>query len=290
MSKVNLHIHSKLSLDGSLTINDIIDKCITIGISYISITDHDNCDTYKELKTSLHDKQCTLIYGIEADAIIGDITYDILCYGFNIDNVSKWAKEQYGTIETRQTKIYNKLVELCKESKIELDNKKTYIPSEEFAHTAIFRMIKNADFFKKYNISSVNEFYRLSTMDKNFPLYINMNIVWPTIDTLSKVIHDNGGKIFLAHPYKYAKGLSVAKLLDTCSSYIDGIEICNEPKNEAEVKHLYDYAKKNNLLISAGSDFHSIKRNETLNTEFLNDEMINDIKEWIQSVPGKVEL
>lgn len=294
MKKINLHTHSKHSLDGNLDINGIILECFTNGIFYLSITDHDNCDAYSDLDLDKININGTLVYGMEADAIINDVTYDILCYGFTLDKVSAWAKEQYGTIASRQMKIYTKLVEVCKSLNLALDDSNPYDPEKEFAHAAVFRMLENTNenqkFLNKYNISNINDFYRLSTMDNNFPLYISMNIVWPTIDVLGKIIHANGGKIFLAHPYKYIKGKNVDEILDSCMQYIDGIEICNESENEEQVIHLYNYAKQNNLLISAGSDFHASKKHNDINVDYLSEEMSKDIESWINEVPGKIRI
>ena len=294
MSKINLHTHSNHSLDGILDINEIVNQCLANGISYLSITDHDNCDTYSDIDLNKISENGTLVYGMEADAIINNVTYDILCYGFELEKVSSWAKEQYGTIATRQMKIYNKLVEICKELNLVLDETIPYDPDKEFAHAAIFRMLstteENQRFLSKYNLSNVSDFYRLSTMDNSFPLYVDMNIVWPTIDVLGKIIHDNGGKLFLAHPYKYAKGINVDEILDSCSPYIDGIEISNEPESEDEVKYLYEYATQKGLLISAGSDFHGSENHSNLNVNYLTEGMENEIESWINEVPGKVRV
>lgn len=294
MSKINLHTHSKYSLDGNLDINGIVNEGFTNGISYLSVTDHDNCCAYADLDFDNIDDAGTLVYGMEADAIINDVTYDILCYGFKLDKVSTWAKEQYGTIASRQMKIYAKLVERCNSLNLVLDDSIPYDSEKEFAHAAIFRMLgttgKNQSFLDQYDISSINDFYRLSTMDCNFPLYINMNIVWPTIEELGKIIHANGGKLFLAHPYKYTKEMNIDEILDSCSPYIDGIEICNEPENQEQVNHLYDYAKRNNLLVSAGSDFHGSKSHSNMRVDYLSEEMEKDIESWIYKVPGKVKI
>lgn len=294
MSKINLHTHSKYSLDGNFGINELINECFANGIYYLSITDHDNCNTYYDLDLSKITNNGTLIYGMEADAIIDGVTYDILCYGFEIEKVSLWAKNYYETVASRQMKIYNKLVERCKELNLKLDNSIPYDSEKEFAHAAIFRMLEtideNQNFFNKHNISNINDFYRLSTMDSDFPLYIDMSIVWPTIEILSKIIHDNGGKLFLAHPNKYVKGMSVDEILDACSPYVDGIEISNESENAEEVKHLYEYAKRKGLLVCAGSDFHGSENHRNMNVSHLNDEMENDIENWISEVSGKIEI
>lgn len=139
---INLHTHTNHSLDGVLDINEVLNICEENNISYVSITDHDTCDAYKEIKDAIYTG--TIINGIEVDALIGKETYDILCYGFNLENVSKWAKEQYTTIEERQTKIFNVLKQICKDNNIALDETTPYNPKTEYAHAAIFRMLNNS--------------------------------------------------------------------------------------------------------------------------------------------------
>ena len=292
MKKFNLHTHSNHSLDAVLNINEIINKGFSNNIDYTSITDHDNCDAYFELDKSKIEKHGTLIYGMEADAVINNVTYDILCYGFNLKPVADWAKEQYGTIASRQIKIYKKLLELCNNLNLELDNSTMYNPDKEFAHAAIYRMLKanskNTEFLNKYELNSISDLYRKSTMDTNFPLYIDMTIVWPTIEKLAEIIHKNGGKIFLAHPYRYAKTGNVINILNSCYKYIDGIEIYNDPKDFNEVKSLYAFAKSHNLLVSSGSDFHGNEKHNIIDVDILPNEMQKDIESWIININGKV--
>ena len=106
-----------------------------------------------------------------------------------------------------------------------------------------------------------------------------MHIVWPDIKELLEIIHNNGGKVFIAHPYRYNK--DVMEVLDEVKDYVDGIEICNNPNSKEEVEFLYNYAKKNNLLVSCGSDYHGNNR-YSLECEYLNDYMVNDILNWIE--------
>ena len=76
---------------------------------------------YLEEKADLKDEEYYAV-GLGASGYIdniryiNNITYDILCYGFDIDKVNIWATTQYGTIESRQTKIYYKLVDICKKA------------------------------------------------------------------------------------------------------------------------------------------------------------------------------
>lgn len=141
MSKINLHMHSNHSLDGKLSPNEVINKALASEITYLSITDYDNCYAYLELALNNTLNSGTLVYGMKADTIINDVTYDILCYGFELENVRTWTREQYGIVATRQVKIYRNLVEKCKSLKLVLAESVPYNPEEKFAHAAIFRML-----------------------------------------------------------------------------------------------------------------------------------------------------
>lgn len=273
--KINLHIHSNHSLDGEFDVNELIDRFKREKFDIISITDHNICQAYKELKSS---NDIKVINGIEADAIINNHTYDFLCYDFDLDNVYQYALEKYETVEKRQKKIFNALVELCQTKQIELNNIDSYNPNKEYAHATIYRML-NREFLDTYKILSVGDFYRLSTIDETFPLYLDMQIVWPDIRELLDVIRSNNGKVFLAHPYRYNQ--PVKTVLDEAKDFVDGIEICNNPETKEEVEFLYKYAKDNNLLVSCGSDYQNDER-YSMECNYLTEAMIQDVLRWIK--------
>ena len=100
--KINLHTHSNYSLDGELDVNNLINILKKNKFDIISITDHNTCEAYKYINQNLDIK---IITGIEADAIVNNHTYDFLCYNFKLDEVDKYTKEKYESIEKRQRKI-----------------------------------------------------------------------------------------------------------------------------------------------------------------------------------------
>ena len=46
---IDLHMHT-LNSDGTDSVVDILKKAEKLKLEYISITDHDNCNGYEELK------------------------------------------------------------------------------------------------------------------------------------------------------------------------------------------------------------------------------------------------
>ncbi len=287
-STLDLHMHSNHSLDGNLDVNIILDKCAEKGLKVVSITDHDSCDAILDINKTNFDG--TIINGMEADALVGKLTYDILCYDFDLEPVSKWAHDQYGTCESRQTKIFDKLCEICNELGLKLDNSIPYQAESEYAHAALFRMLEVVPESKAYldslNIKTVTDLYREGTVNEKFPLYIDMHLVWPSIEEVRDIIHQNGGKIFLAHPFNYGKDTNPIEILNACLPYIDGVEVCNG-STEEQVKFLYNYAKEHNLLMSAGNDFHGSEKHSELGVTNITKEIEDKIYSWVNQAKHK---
>ena len=80
----------------------------------------------------------------------------------------------------------------------------------------------------------------------------------PMYKDVANIIHKAGGLVFLAHPYEYRFEDTIG-FIERLKSEIqlDGIE-CFHPSSEEDYSSsiLVEYAKKNNLYISGGSDYH----------------------------------
>ena len=254
MKKINLNLQSNYSLNTKGTVEDIIREFSDFDI--ISITDHNSVKSCYELENNSTVK---FINGLEADATIGDYTFDYLCYGFDLERVNEWVSKTFMTIGERQQRIYDKLVGLCENKGIKLDLSMEYDSGAEYAHEAVFRMLPD-DFKKMYGLIGSDDFYRKGTIDKSFPLYVDMSFLWPSLKELIDVIHSNGGLVFLAHPKRYK--FDYKKVLDLNKDMVDGIEISNNPESGQDVEELYNYAIDNNLKITYGTNYDGIKHTD----------------------------
>ena len=64
----DLHMHTKLS-DGNLSVEELVTLCKRKGLQCISITDHDNLDSYKLAQKPAEEAEIELIPGIEISAV-----------------------------------------------------------------------------------------------------------------------------------------------------------------------------------------------------------------------------
>ena len=98
---------------------------------------------------------------MECDVCESGVTFELLAYNFEPFKTLEWSYSVYGTLEDRQTKIKNALVDIAKKAGYKVDE------SKEFAHKYVYEnmlnIATNKSLFDKYNITTLTDFYNLST-------------------------------------------------------------------------------------------------------------------------------
>lgn len=91
--------------------------------------------------------------------------------------------------------------------------------------------------------------YLIYGIDENF-LYENRYLYEMSIKTFHDYVRDTTVLIYQAHPFRIAS-------FPEKPEYLDGIEVYNgNPRHESHNEKAADYAKKHNLKMLSGSDFH----------------------------------
>ena len=270
--KIDLHMHTNFSAcaNADNSWQNLLEKAEFEKIDILSVTDHNTCDFYTILKNNDVSKIFSgkIIAGIELDVVEDGIAFELLAYNFNISLVSDWAQKTYGTLQNRQNKIKDLLISKIRDYSLKID-KEIILDEKEYAHKCVYEsMIKykeNLKFFKDYTINNFSDFYRISTENKNFPLYISIENIFPGMKEVISIIHKAKGVVVLAHPYNYKSNANVEKLLCIAKdSGIDGIEVFHPSCNCDQTLYLQNYAKKYNLIITGGSDYHGIEKHNNM--------------------------
>lgn len=268
---IDLHIHSTNS-DGSKTVKEILTEAQNLGLTTISLTDHETCGAYNELeRINIKDYfKGNIINGIELKSQYKDIVLDILGYGIDYKEMSKYLEECYKGM-TREKIQESQLKEFYK---IGLKNKLTLRPIDElnwdrtrdWASIVFYNEIKShlenkskvpSDLWEDFK-NFKNNHYHI----KGNTFYINMAKDYPKIEKIIDIIHQSGGKAFIAHIYQYKEiENKILELKEIISKYsIDGIECYHSIFSNSESEKLQKFAKSHNLLISGGSDYHGINK------------------------------
>ena len=95
---IDLHIHTNNS-DGSDSVIEVLKKAEKLGLKTISITDHDTCRAYEELKNIDIKKYYSgnIIKGVELRCFYNRRIIELLGYNIDPQKMQEWLDDFYKT-------------------------------------------------------------------------------------------------------------------------------------------------------------------------------------------------
>jgi len=242
----DLHTHTSFS-DGSFHPEELVAAAKKIGLRWLGITDHDTVDGVRHLyENGLYPcRGINIISGVELSA--NHPERDIHIVGYNIDIYNEALSEMLEKILEARWERFSQIVKILQSKRYnirEADILKTADTSRSIGRAHIARALIKIGAFK-----SVRDVFD-KLLAKGKPAYVPRYL--PEVDEIIDVIHQAGGAATLAHP----KLIGDDALVEELCTKVDGIEVyypCHRPE---DVQHYFFLAKKYNLLITGGSDFH----------------------------------
>ena len=264
---IDMHMHTTYS-DGADSLIEVLKKAESLKLEYISITDHDTCEGYKELAKLDVKKYFSgqIINGVEIKCAYKKRLIEILGYKVDTKVINNFMEEFHKTKskEILQQKYFDILHERCKDMGLVMSKKEDieFNPKTDWASIKIYNDIKAHeenklkvpdDFWSEFNI-----FSKKYCGDVNYPLYIDKSEDYLQLDEAIKLVKDAGGLVFLPHIFIYKWAEDKKKLLDDIvAEYdIDGIECMHSEFSQDDIDYLLEYTQKNNFYRSGGSDYH----------------------------------
>lgn len=262
---IDIHMHTIYS-DGCNTVEEVLKMCEEKKLEYISITDHDTCKQYEDeaLKNNKIFKG-KIIKGSELHAVFQNKSIEILAYNIDTKVLNEWFSKYYSDekLKEQQKIFYKRLLDICDKHGIIYDESKIEKPKkpsdyvEQPIYIEVLRHKENYEILGEF-AESFSKFYRKGLANPESSYFMNHIEFRPPYKEVIDIIHKAGGKAFLAHPFEY-KFENTIQFIDDLrkEKELDGIE-CFHPSSEEENKKeaLVNYARKNNLYISGGSDYH----------------------------------
>lgn len=256
--KKDLHLHTYYS-DGTLSPQEVIDRWAATDYRLIAITDHDGIEGSAEGIRYARDLDIDFIPGIEFDSA-DEVGRDmhILGYGFDYDSPElrealDWIILERAARNDRMLEAINGLgYDLSLDDLVRI-NEGRYIGKPTFARALVEKgYIENAEtafrtIFREPEVRRI----RKKTLRS---------------EEVIDIIHAAGGLAVLAHPMEqrhldetynqFRERLPI--ILDRMRSYgVDGIECFHPSADDVQAEVLEKYARKHDLIVTAGSDFHT---------------------------------
>lgn len=267
---VDMHIHTLYS-DGDKTVKEVLEMCEKKKLEYISITDHNTCKQYEDEGFKKNYYTGKIIKGVEMNATFINKKIEVL--GYNIKEpkiIEEWSQKFFSeeVLKQQQEESKIKLLSICDKKGLIYDANKIEknIPVTDYITIYIYKELmrhkENYEILGEFT-ESLNVFIRKGLMNPDSEYYTGSdNVTKPMYKDVVEIIHNAGGLAFLAHPFEYRLENTIDfmdKLMK--EKKIDGIE-CFHPSAEVDnrIEILVEYARRNNLYISGGSDFHGSKK------------------------------
>ena len=264
MNKIDLHMHTSISNDGTYTPEVIVKMCHEAGLEIFAIADHNSTKAYRIAKPIADEYGMKLIPAVELDCHIDGINLHVLGYGIDPDHPAFDAYEEEILTQERNSSQF--VVDKIRELGIHLDDEALnrvqihgVITGEMIAEVALedSRNVENKLLYPYREGGSrsqnplVNFYWDYCAQGKvaYYPIQFR------TIDEIIKMIKDAGGFAVLAHP-----GNNIKTNVDVFNKIINkgviGVEVYSSYHSPEVIEHYHKLALEHNLIMTLGSDFH----------------------------------
>lgn len=248
--KYDLHCHSTAS-DGSLSPTEVIQRAQQMGVTSLSLTDHDTINGQAEAAQAALASNINFIPGIEIST-----TWENKCFhivGLNIDH-------EHTALVTGIQSLQTLRAERAKKIALKLEKKRIPNAYESVIKDAKGGMVTRAHFA---NSLLLNRY--VSTQQEAFDRYLGkgkpafVSTVWPDLHDAIDWINQAGGVAVIAHPLRYKMTASWMRRFLSFFKQAggQGIEVITGRSTPDEIRRAMLYANQYELTASVGSDFHT---------------------------------
>jgi predicted metal-dependent phosphoesterase TrpH len=253
MSRIDLHLHTTHS-DGSLSPTQVLGLAHKAKVTALAITDHDIVSGIPEAIAAGAELGIDVIPGVEISSCIDTSELHIL--GYCIDWQDPELIRRLTTLResrhTRNPQIIERLRSLGLD--VTYDEVRALAGTDSVGRPHIARLLMD----KKYVTSAKDAFDRY--LAEGRPGYVARELPKPA-DAIAW-IRAAGGVAVLAHPtWAKVSGEGLNTLLTTLKGDgLGGIEVHYSTHTKRQTTEYLDLAKRLNMLVTGGSDFHGVTK------------------------------
>lgn len=253
MSRIDLHLHTTHS-DGSLPPAEVLALAAKAHVTALAITDHDITTGIPEALAAGIELSIDVIPGVEISSFNGKSELHILGYYLHWQNPSFEAR--LATLRASRHRRNPLVIERLRSLGLDV----TYEEVRELAGTESVGRPHIAQLLmqKKYVTSAKDAFDRY--LAEGRPAYVARELPTPT--EAIGWIKEAGGVAVLAHPtWTKETGDGLHALVTTLKEAgLGGVEVHYSTHTKPQTSQYLDLAKKLDLLVTGGSDFHGLTK------------------------------
>ena len=249
---IDLHLHSTCS-DGTFSPEDVVRRAVDLGLSVISLTDHDSTEGVPEAQAFGQARGVAVIPGAELSTEAENKDLHILAYFVDIAHPA-FVRCLQTFRDARVQRAERMVAKLNRMGvRIRMDQVLAKAGKGAVGRPHVADVMLEEGF-----VFSTNEAFN-KYLGYAKPAYQPKYALSPAeaID----VIHAAGGLACLAHPLLYARDDLIPGLVDLG---LDGIEVMHTKSGPAEIARYSEMADQYGLLKTGGSDCHGDGRGDSV--------------------------
>ncbi|HSF66608.1 MAG TPA: PHP domain-containing protein [Nitrospiraceae bacterium] len=253
MSRIDLHLHTTHS-DGSLSPAEVLQLAHKAKVKALAITDHDIVSGIPEAITVGAELGIEIIPGVEISSCFGNSELHIL--GYCLHWQDRELNHRLTSLRESRHNRNPQIIERLRSSGLDVtyEEVQALAGTDSIGRPHIARLLME----KQYVTSAKDAFDRY--LAEGRPAYVARELP-PPADAIAW-IRAAGGVAVLAHPtWAKVSGEQLSTLLTTLKDEgLGGIEVHYSTHTKRQTMEYLDLAKRLNLLVTGGSDFHGITK------------------------------
>ncbi len=243
----DLHIHTIFS-DGTFTPQEVVSRAKTLGLTAISITDHDSVDGIEAAMRAGEQSGVEVLSGVELSAWVAGDEMHIL--GYLIDHTDQELGVTLGRIREFRERRAEEMILKLRKMGVLLDMEEVL---EEAGLGAIGRP-HIAEVLVKNGYAEYYEEAFLKYIGDGCPAWVPKLQMTPK--EIFSTIEKTGGIPVLAHPGLEGRDELIPRLV---AEGLEGLEVWYGREDESIVRRYQKLAQDYGLLVTGGSDCHGTR-------------------------------
>lgn len=276
----DLHVHTYYS-DGLFSPEKVVEISLKLGLSAVSITDHDCVEGIEAAVRAASGTDLEIIPGIELSSVIKDREVHIL--GYFIDKEEPVLVSRLGRMKENRLGRMKEIISCLNKNNVDISEEEVF---EASRGGTIGRYHLACIMAQKGLIRTPQEAFDKYIGDGKSCVVKHKRLEY---EKAIKMITKAGGVPVLAHPGtpnvdKYIPAFIAAG--------IRGIEVYHSKHSRREIDKYLSIADKNGLLITGGSDCHGSDSGNTLiGTACVGNDEVGSLKQEVMKIREKyIEL
>lgn len=240
---VDMHVHTRVS-DGIVSPREVVERAFRAGLAGLAIADHDSVDGIQDAIWTGNKLGVEIIPAVELSSGINNHEFHVL--GYYVDWQDSWFREKLSKLQDIRRERGKEII------------KKLHKLGIDVSYNVIIAL-DGGVLGRPHIAAAMIRQGHVRTMEEAFDKYLGIGkpayvAKYPLTPAQAiKLIRKVGGLSVIAHP-KFARADHM--IPELVEAGLKGIEAYHSAHSAEDTKHYVQLARKYDLLVAGGSDFH----------------------------------